>query len=127
VTTLAQPETLPQPQTLPAITTETAIPNPQPSFCDTHACIPNFDSGTGTIVQCADGMWSHSGGRPGACSYHGGEAGGVTSGGYGNGGGSSGATQDYGSGNGYPVTCADGTLSDSGGIQGACSHHGGVG
>lgn len=34
-------------------------------------------------------------------------------------------TQNYGSGNGYPVVCADGTLSDSGGIQGACSHHGG--
>src|SRR5262245_37537081 len=26
---------------------------------------------------------------------------------------------------GDPVVCADGTLSDSGGIQGACSHHGG--
>jgi hypothetical protein len=24
-------------------------------------------------VQCADGEWSHPGGRPGACSYHGGE------------------------------------------------------
>jgi hypothetical protein len=30
------------------------------------------------------------------------------------------------SGNGYPVMCADGTMSDSGGIQGACSWHGGV-
>lgn len=29
-------------------------------------------------------------------------------------------------GNGYPVVCADGTISNSGGIQGACSHHGGV-
>ncbi len=35
--------------------------------------------------------------------------------------------EDYGSGNGYTVVYADGTLSDSGGIQGACSHHGGVG
>ncbi len=35
-------------------------------------------------------------------------------------------TDTFGSGNGYPVTCADGTVSDSGGIQGACSHHGGV-
>ncbi len=43
------------------------------SFCDSHSCIPNFDAGTGYIVQCADGMWSHSGGRSGACSYHGGE------------------------------------------------------
>lgn len=29
-------------------------------------------------------------------------------------------------GNGYQVTCQDGTISMSGGIQGACSHHGGV-
>lgn len=35
-------------------------------------------------------------------------------------------TEDFGSGNGYVVECQDGTLSDSGGIQGACSHHGGV-
>jgi hypothetical protein len=42
-------------------------------FCSTHVCIPNFYSGAGYIVQCADGMWSHSGGLPGACSYHGGE------------------------------------------------------
>jgi hypothetical protein len=30
-------------------------------------------------------------------------------------------------GRGYPVTCADGSLSHSGGIQGACSYHGGIG
>ena len=30
-------------------------------------------------------------------------------------------------GNGYTVVCADGSVSHSGGIQGACSHHGGVG
>ncbi len=35
-------------------------------------------------------------------------------------------TEDFGEGNGYVVECVDGTLSDSGGIQGACSHHGGV-
>ena len=29
-------------------------------------------------------------------------------------------------GNGYTVYCEDGTVSKSGGIQGACSHHGGV-
>jgi hypothetical protein len=29
-------------------------------------------------------------------------------------------------GNGYPVVCADGWLSHSGGIRGACSHHGGI-
>src|SRR5206468_1054529 len=93
---------------------------PAQSFCDTHACIANFDNGTGTIVQCADGMWSHSGGRPGACSYHGGEAG---SGGS-DSSGSSGSSS-RGVGNGYAVTCNDGTTSYSGGIQGACSHHGG--
>jgi hypothetical protein len=35
-------------------------------------------------------------------------------------------TEDFGQGHGYVVECTDGTLSDSGGIQGACSHHGGV-
>lgn len=44
-------------------------------FCSSHTCIPNFNNGTGYIVQCADGEWSHSGGRPGACSDHGGEMG----------------------------------------------------
>lgn len=44
------------------------------SFCDSHTCIDNFDEGTGYIVQCNDGEWSQSGGRPGACSYHGGES-----------------------------------------------------
>lgn len=43
------------------------------SFCDTHACIPNFGNGRGYIVQCTDGMWSHSGGMQGACADHGGE------------------------------------------------------
>jgi hypothetical protein len=43
------------------------------SFCDTHSCIDSFDDGTGYIVECSDGEWSHSGGRQGACSYHGGE------------------------------------------------------
>jgi hypothetical protein len=41
-------------------------------FCDYHDCIPNFENGTGYPVQCADGSWSQSGGRPGACSWHGG-------------------------------------------------------
>ena len=41
-------------------------------FCDTHACIENFDNGTGYVVQCADGTYSHSGGIQGACSWHGG-------------------------------------------------------
>ena len=34
--------------------------------------IPNYDNGTGYRVQCADGMYSQSGGRPSACSGHGG-------------------------------------------------------
>ena len=42
------------------------------SFCDTHECISSFSDGNGSIVQCADGEWSHSGGVSGACSYHGG-------------------------------------------------------
>ena len=42
-------------------------------FCSTHTCIGSFNAGTGYIVQCADGDWSHSGGNPGACSHHGGE------------------------------------------------------
>jgi hypothetical protein len=42
-------------------------------FCAHHACIDNFDNGSGYVVQCADGTWSHSGGKPGACSWHGGE------------------------------------------------------
>jgi hypothetical protein len=45
----------------------------QADFCSTHDCIPNFDNGNGSIVQCADGSWSHSGGIQGACSDHGGE------------------------------------------------------
>jgi hypothetical protein len=44
-------------------------------FCARHDCIPNFSNGSGYIVECVDGMWSHSGGLPGACSYHGGETG----------------------------------------------------
>jgi len=42
------------------------------TFCNTHSCIASFNSGRGSIVQCADGEWSHSGGLPGVCSQHGG-------------------------------------------------------
>jgi hypothetical protein len=106
----------------------------EPDFCSTHECIPNFDNGNGYIVQCADGEWSHSGGLQGACSYHGGETGNSEDG-YGD----SYSTPDtydtpdgysggeIGPGDGYQVTCADGAISNSGGISGACSHHGGVG
>jgi hypothetical protein len=44
------------------------------AFCATHVCIPNYPYGTGSIVRCADGTYSHSGGRQGACSWHGGVA-----------------------------------------------------
>jgi hypothetical protein len=43
-------------------------------FCDTHSCIASFESGDGYPVECADGMWSQSGGIQGACSGHGGYA-----------------------------------------------------
>lgn len=45
-------------------------------FCSEHEnkCIPNFRNGHGTVVECSDGEWSHSGGLSGACSDHGGEA-----------------------------------------------------
>jgi hypothetical protein len=46
---------------------------PDYNFCLTHACIANFWEGNGSVVQCADGMWSHSAGLPGVCSRHGGE------------------------------------------------------
>ena len=42
------------------------------AFCSSHSCIANFPNGHGTVVQCADGMWSHSGGRTGVCNRHGG-------------------------------------------------------
>jgi hypothetical protein len=53
----------------------TAVGGSEADFCSTHACIDNFYNGSGYIVQCNDGMWSHSGGLQGACSYHGGESG----------------------------------------------------
>ena len=72
-------------------------------FCSTHTCIPNFPNGTGYIVQCADGEWSHSGGRPGACSDHGGETGNTPgnagSGSPGNSGGSSSSSSSGSLGN----------------------------
>jgi hypothetical protein len=75
-------------------------------------------------------MWSQSGGRSGACSYHGGETSNTYDGPYSTPdstyGGPSGGGVDLGPGNGSTVVCRDGSISHSGGIQGACSHHGGV-
>ncbi len=51
----------------------TSQPDTTGDFCSTHSCIANFDNGSGYIVQCQDGTWSHSGGLSGACSDHGGE------------------------------------------------------
>ena len=47
------------------------ITNPPPDVCGSLPCIASFWSGTGYVVQCSDGF-SKTGGRPGACSYHGG-------------------------------------------------------
>jgi hypothetical protein len=108
----------------------TIAPVTPADFCSTHSCIANFDNGNGYIVQCVDGMWSQSGGIQGACSGHGGESSNTDTAG---GSGSyapplpSRGGQDLGPGNGYQVTCMDGSVSHSGGISGACSHHGGVG
>jgi hypothetical protein len=51
-----------------------SAPASSTDFCTTYVCIPNYPYGTGTTVQCADGTYSHSGGKQGACSYHGGVA-----------------------------------------------------
>ena len=49
------------------------ITNPPSDFCSYFDCIDNFPNGKGYVVQCIDGRFSKSGGRQGACSYHGGE------------------------------------------------------
>jgi len=50
------------------------IYSPPSNFCAVFNCIPNFwKSIAGYVDQCNDGTYSHSGGRQGACSYHGGE------------------------------------------------------
>jgi hypothetical protein len=58
----------------PAPSSVPSYPADPSNFCDTHDCIPNYPNGTGTTTQCSDGTYSHSGGRSGACSYHGGLA-----------------------------------------------------
>lgn len=49
------------------------IYSPAGSVCDYFSCINNFGNGAGYMVECNDGMYSMSGGKRGACSYHGGE------------------------------------------------------
>ncbi len=48
--------------------------SPAADICSYFSCIPNFWKSTnGYVEQCKDGMFSHSGGRSGACSSHQGE------------------------------------------------------
>ena len=50
------------------------IYSPPSNFCSYFSCIPSFWRSTnGYVDECRDGTYSHSGGRSGACSYHGGE------------------------------------------------------
>ncbi len=50
------------------------IYSPAASFCSYFKCIASFwKSTSGYVDECQDGTYSHSGGRSGACSYHGGE------------------------------------------------------
>ena len=50
------------------------IYSPPSNFCTYFNCIPSFWKSTnGYVDECVDGAYSHSGGRSGACSYHGGE------------------------------------------------------
>jgi hypothetical protein len=45
--------------------------------CDGHACVGDWKRDMalgGTVVQCADGDWSHAGGLGKACAGHGGKS-----------------------------------------------------
>lgn len=48
--------------------------DPPQDFCTFAACIDNFWNGRGTVVRCADGKYSKSGGIRGSCSGHGGNS-----------------------------------------------------
>jgi hypothetical protein len=48
------------------------IGSPAAGFCSYFACIKNFPNGRGYVEECADGMYSRSGGIQGSCSSHGG-------------------------------------------------------
>jgi outer membrane biosynthesis protein TonB len=50
------------------------ISSPPSNLCNYFNCITSFWKSTnGYVEECNDGMYSHSGGVSGACSYHGGE------------------------------------------------------
>jgi len=56
------------------VNTGKLIYSPPSDICNYITCIPSFWQSTkGYVDQCSDGMFSHSGGRQGACSHHGGE------------------------------------------------------
>jgi hypothetical protein len=63
-----------------ASTTTTAPPSGSAGGggpCNGNPCIGDWQREAaegGQVVQCNDGAWSHAGGLPGACSYHGGES-----------------------------------------------------
>jgi hypothetical protein len=49
------------------------ITSPPSNLCSVFACISSFWNQTrGYVIQCSDGLLSHSGGRRGSCSSHGG-------------------------------------------------------
>src|SRR5262249_28288893 len=51
------------------------IQSPPTSLCSVFACIPTFWRQTrGYVIQCTDGLLSHSGGIRGSCSGHGGNS-----------------------------------------------------
>jgi hypothetical protein len=124
----------------PSVTpNSTATPGP----CNGNPCIGDWQKEAAegdSVVQCADGAWSHAGGLRGACSDHGGES--TTQGTVGSESSSSsdlpaatagpcdgnpciGDWQKEAADGGTVVECSDGTWSHAGGLRGACSHHGG--
>src|SRR5262249_6704992 len=51
------------------------IQSPPTNLCNVFACIPTFwKQKRGYVIQCTDGLLSHSGGIRGSCSGHGGNA-----------------------------------------------------
>lgn len=56
--------------TLGGASQATQVTNPPPTFCEYFPCIPNFWNGHGSVLECGDGLYSHSGNIQGACSGH---------------------------------------------------------
>ncbi len=56
--------------TLGGASQATQVTNPPSTFCEYFPCIPNFWNGQGSVLECGDGMYSHSGNISGACSGH---------------------------------------------------------